>query len=138
MVAVCVKIHKILTFMILLIVLVSITLLVLFTFKGKKEVNPETYLKNLGYEFKLIDEKQIVIPKQFNDSMMEYNKLQKSQGFNLQKYAGKVCKQLKYTVHKNKTNPDDINVNLIVYDGNVIGGDLNKKYENRVKKVQNF
>lgn len=140
MVAVCVKIHKILTYITFFIVAVAVTLLVLFFVKKNnngKEINPESYLKNLGYKFELIDEKQIIIPTKFNESMQEYNNLQKLQGFNLEKYIGKICKQQKYSIHRNNLN-DTAVANLLIYRGNVVGGELYKKNENKARILSQF
>ncbi len=129
---------------ILVIVALAVFLLILCAIKGKKNISPENYLKKLGYEFTLIDEKKIKIPKSFGENMQQYNELQKSQGFNLQKYAGKVCVQKRYSVdsegeEKNNKEKDETKkyvVNLIVYNNNVVGGDVQEQYYSQEKWPQ--
>ena len=128
MVSIIVKMNKILTFLILAIVSFSVVLLVMFSLKAKNNIDPEQYLKSFGYEIELIGEKQVNIPKNFSDGLKEYNKLQKSQGFNLQKYKGKECIQKQYYVTSKKISPEKYIANLITYKNKLIGGDLHSKY----------
>lgn len=119
-------------FIIFSIVAVAMALLILSAFKGsKKAESPEIFLKNLGYSYKLIDEKKIIIPKNFGENMQKYNELQKSQGFDLKKYSGRVCIQQKYAVNKGDYYDSDGDSNnnkyiadLIVFNGVVVGGSL--------------
>lgn len=120
---------------ILVIVALAVFLLILCAIKGKKTISPENYLKKLGYEFTLVDEKKIKIPNSFGENMQQYNELQKSQGFDLKKFSGKVCVQKRYLVdseseENNKTNDETKKyvANLIVYENNVVGGDVQEQY----------
>ena len=57
-------------YIISLIVFVAISLLILSLFKGgRKAASPDIFLKNLGYNYNLIDEKKIAIPKNFGENM---------------------------------------------------------------------
>ncbi|MDD5923197.1 MAG: DUF4830 domain-containing protein [Clostridia bacterium] len=67
--------------------------------------------------------KTITIPEQFNAAYEKYNEIQKEQGLDLKKYAGKVCDSYTYQV-MNYPNDKNVHANLIVYDGCVIGGDV--------------
>ena len=67
---------------------------------------------------------EIIIPRQFNDVYLEYNKLQKKQGFDLSLYSGKTAKQYTYKVLNHPSNGENIYLHLIVLDDKVIGGDI--------------
>ncbi len=63
--------------------------------------------------------KQTVIPAEFSAVYEEYNKLQKSAGFDLSGYRGK-----EVTVYTYPLFGEQKNLTLIVYSGNIIGGDI--------------
>lgn len=128
MVSLVVKLNKILTFLVLTIAFLAIFLLVIFKIKSKDNLSPENYLKSLGYEIELIDEKQVNIPKKFGEGLKEYNELQLQQGFDLKKYSGKDCIQKQYYVTSKKVRPEKYVANVIVYKNKVIAGDLHSKY----------
>lgn len=79
------------------------------------------YITDLGYA---VDEegfisKDTVIPSEFSDVYRNYNKIQKSAGFDLSNYKGKAVTVYSYPIkHENK------NLTLIVYKGKVVGGDI--------------
>ena len=136
MVTVCVKINRIVMYIIFFIIGLSLLLLLLSLFKGGRKLDsPEVFLKNLGYSYKLINEKRVLIPKSFGENMQKYNDLQKRQGFDLKNYAGKICTQKKYAITNfNRFNnsgdkssvklDDDYIADLLVFDGVVVGADL--------------
>ncbi len=76
-------------------------------------------LKSLGVEQPTEPalSKDIKIPEQFGDVYTQYNKLQYKAGFDLNDYRGKTATVYSYPF-KNAF------VNLIVYDGKLIGGDV--------------
>lgn len=133
-------------YIILSIVVVSLLFLILSFFKkGKIKNSPEAFLKSLGYSYQLVDEKKIVIPKKFGDNMQKYNELQKKQGFNLKKYAGKICTQKKYLINvegsaDNKNgNSENYVADVIVFDGAVVGGDVREQlYGSELKKLDSL
>lgn len=69
---------------------------------------------------------EVVIPNKFNDVYNEYNKIQKKQGFDLSKYKGKRVKRYTYQVtnYPSKTDDNTIRANIIIYNSEVIGGDI--------------
>jgi hypothetical protein len=96
------------------------------------EMNSETkrqeFLEQMGWE--VSDEydecKAVTIPEEFNEVYLKYNELQKQQGFDLEKYKGRNVEVYIYKV-KNYPDYEDcdyINCNLIVCDGQLIGGDV--------------
>ena len=64
----------------------------------------------------------------FDAVTQKYNDLQKSQGFNLEKYKNKTVKRYTYTVSglpDNMSLPEDgVLLTLLVYKDKIIGGDL--------------
>lgn len=67
----------------------------------------------------------ILIPTYFNDVYEHYNAIQKEMGLDLSKYKGKECCKYSFKV-LNYPDNDDVNLNLIVFDGRVIGGDISE------------
>ena len=80
------------------------------------------YLSGLGYR---VDEtaisiKEIVIPEIFSDVYSEYNRLQRTAGFDLSRYKGESACVYTYRL----SDSEDTVINLIVSDNNIIGGDV--------------
>lgn len=93
---------------------------------GDKKARVE-FLKQFGWETDPDSEEQspVIIPAEFNEVYNDYNEIQVSQGLDLSDYKGEQC--VKYTYAVTNYNGEDgaVFANLLVYDGNVIGGDLN-------------
>lgn len=71
--------------------------------------------------------KEVVIPAEFDEVYSEYNNLQKSQGFNLENYAGVRVKHWSYEVLNypgNEGEESTVIGNILVYKGTVIGCDV--------------
>ena len=135
MVSLIIRVNKILTFLILTIVFLAISLIIVFNFKTKNII-PEKYLKSMGYEIEYIDEKVVNIPNNFGEGLKEYNLLQKSQGFNLERYRGKECVQKQYYVTSKKIYPEKYVANIITYKNKLIGGDLHSLYYKEQKPLK--
>lgn len=73
-----------------------------------------------------VEVQEVIIPQEFDDTYTAYNEIQKAQGFDLTVYAGLRAKRWTYTVenYTGYENKDCIHVNILVYDGLVIGGDV--------------
>lgn len=87
----------------------------------------EEYLTSLGWEFKTdCEEKQVKIPAEFNDVYARYNEIQKSQGFDLEKYKGQEVTVYTYNItnYSGYENRDCIYANLLVCNNMLIGGDI--------------
>ncbi len=86
------------------------------------------YISSLGWEVsEEPDEiKEVVIPHEFNDVYLNYNEIQKAQGFDLTDYAGERVKMWTYTVtnYPGYEDKDCVKINILVYEGCVIGGDV--------------
>ena len=70
-----------------------------------------------------VEIKEVIIPKEFDDTYEQYNTIQKSQGFDLSRYQGKTAKRYTYAV-TNYPNRQGVLANLLVVDEKVVGGDL--------------
>lgn len=87
----------------------------------------EEYLTSLGWEFNTpCEEKEVQIPEEFNDTYTDYNEIQKTQGFDLEKYKGQTVTVYTYNItnYAGYENRDCVYVNLLVYGGVLIGGDV--------------
>ena len=94
----------------------------------KTETQRQDFLKSMGWSVseKYTECKVVTIPEEFNDVYEEYNKLQKEQGFDLEKYKGKTIEVYTYQVYNYKGHEDKdcMICNLMICDGVLIGGDV--------------
>lgn len=96
--------------------------------KASTQEERVNFISQFGWE---IDEEpvevcEVIIPAEFDETYTSYNEIQKSQGFDLTAYAGKRAKRWTYCIknYEDYENQDFIRVNILVYDGIVIGGDV--------------
>lgn len=86
------------------------------------------FIASLGYTVDTEPDnvETLVIPHEFDDIYTQYNNLQKSAGLDLSKYKGCTAKKWTYTVtdYPGYENRDCIKINLLVYGGRIIGGDI--------------
>lgn len=83
------------------------------------------YLTSLGWQYEQeYTQKQVVIPKEFNQVYSDYNAIQKSQGFNLEEYKGKTATIYTYNITNYQDDDSVIIADLMVYDGMLIASDL--------------
>ena len=70
--------------------------------------------------------REIIIPAEFDDVYTNYNKIQLKQNYDLSKYAGERVKKWTYTIknYPNYEGEDFIKINVLVFDGKVVGGDV--------------
>lgn len=85
-----------------------------------------SFLSQFGWEVKEepLEICEIVLPSEFNDTYQKYNEIQKQQGLDLGRYAGKSCKRWTYEVVNYPDKPQGVRANLLIMDGKVIGGDV--------------
>ena len=83
------------------------------------------FLADCGWsvETPALKEETVLIPKQFNAVFETYNELQKQQGFDLTRYAGKEVKLYTYKVVDSNLG-ENVIATLYVSGGNVVGGDV--------------
>ncbi len=84
------------------------------------------YLKSLGWEVSQepIDTRTVTVPKDFGKVYADYNELQKSQGFDLKKYAGLEATRYTYEVKNHPTAQGQVVADMIVYRNQVIAADI--------------
>ena len=66
----------------------------------------------------------LLIPQEMDESYTEYLALQTSQGFDLNKYAGKRVKRYTYEVLNYPTGETGVQVNLLICKNTVVGGEV--------------
>ena len=69
---------------------------------------------------------EVMIPEKFDEVYSQYNELQKSMGFDLEKHKGDRCKRYVYKV-KNYDSDEEVVLNMIIYKDRVIGGDVSSR-----------
>lgn len=86
------------------------------------------FLSENGYTVSSPVTKEITIPEEFSDVYENYNKLQKKQNFNLEKYKGRSAVSYTFSIigYINESGEPENNVeaHIIVCDGRIIGGDI--------------
>ena len=84
------------------------------------------YLSAYGWQVspEPVATQELLIPKEMDDSYTEYLALQTSQGFDLQKYAGKRVKRYTYEVLNYPTGEAGVQVNLLICKNTVVGGEV--------------
>ena len=85
------------------------------------------FIKALGLspDDNSMKKKTVTIPETFSDVYITYNNLQKKAGYDLSAYKGADAEIFTYPVGRiEEKNNDEYYVNLIVYKGRIIGGDI--------------
>ena len=87
------------------------------------------FISQFGWEIDTdpIEVEEVIIPTEFTDVYENYNKIQKEQKLDLEKYKGMRVKRWTYAVknYPGYENKDGVvRANLLVYEGRVIGGDV--------------
>lgn len=86
------------------------------------------YLSQFGWSVEPdpVEVTEVIIPETFDETYTNYNELQKTQGFDLSLYAAKRVKRWTYRVtnYPGYEGKACIQATLLVYDGQVIGGDV--------------
>lgn len=127
-------------FIILLLIIMCIALSVLtkqsvetakaneFNLKASDSDERIAYLSQFGWcvEEEPCEVKEVIIPAEFDEVYDNYNKIQLEQGFDLTKYCSKRVKKWTYIVtnYPGYEDSECIRATLLIYDGNVIGGDI--------------
>ncbi len=86
----------------------------------------QSFIKEMGWEVdsSFSETSDAKIPVEFGDVYEQYNEIQKQQGFDLEKYKGKEIKIYTYKVTNYPSERDNIYMNLMVFEGRLIGGDV--------------
>lgn len=130
---------KILAFALILIA--AIIVVVLIATGGRTEAPEQTssrnnavaneadlvnFIKQFGWEIEDAPAETIAIyiPKNFDTVLERYNTIQKNQGYDLTKYRGEKATRYTYVITNYPGVTDKVVINVIVHDGEVIGGDV--------------
>lgn len=84
------------------------------------------FLNNFGWEVATspIQTSQVRIPADSSQVFERYNALQKLQGYDLSKYAGKTVMRYVYTVKNYPGATEPVYATLLISNNQVIGGDI--------------
>ena len=84
------------------------------------------FLSQFGWEVEPdpLDVREITIPAQFDEVYSGYNDIQKTLGFDLEKYRGCRVKKWEYAVTNYPEAVRNVKATLLIMDGRVIGGDI--------------
>lgn len=126
-------------FLILVLILVTITAVVvhgsgseatmggqIYNLKAESNEDRIAFLTQFGWEVteEPVEIREVTIPATFNEVYEKYNALQKEQGLDLTRYAGKICKQWVYQINNATDQGSPVRATMLVYSGKVIGGDI--------------
>lgn len=84
------------------------------------------FLTSFGWDVVVspVESGQIKIPEQSSEVFDRYNALQKSQGYDLSQFAGKVVMRYVYSIKNYPGATDPVYATLLIYKDQVIGGDV--------------
>lgn len=68
--------------------------------------------------------REVWIPTEFSDVYLEYNEIQKAQGFDLEKYKGERVKRWTYRITNYPGVSGVVVANILIQNGRVVGGDV--------------
>ncbi len=96
----------------------------LHTAEGTEDIR--AFLAGCGWETEKTPEEtlEVLIPARFDDVMRRYNAIQKAQGTDLARYAGKTVTRYTFVVTNYNNGEEGIRANVLVYKGKIIGGDV--------------
>ncbi|MCD8190639.1 MAG: DUF4830 domain-containing protein [Clostridiales bacterium] len=83
------------------------------------------YIASLGWTVSPEEEQeQVTLPASFGDAYADYLAIQAECGFDLTAYAGQTVTRYSYTVTNYPTGESDIRLDLLVCQGQIVGGDV--------------
>ena len=84
------------------------------------------FLKSFGWDVTTspTETGQVNIPEETSQVFERYNKLQKSQGYDLSRYAGKKVMRYVYKINNFPGATEPVYATLLVYKNQIIGGDV--------------
>ena len=130
------KVDKKKIIMILAAVLVAVVGLVMLLGGGDSSPTVSTgvanndarvaFLKEFGWDVTTspVESGQVRIPSESNEVFDRYNELQKSQGYDLSKFAGKTVMRYVYKINNYPGAKEPVYATLLIYKNQVIGGDV--------------
>ena len=117
---------------------ILVAIIVLLAANGSRGASVETvkniktnddrvgYLTSLGWtvEAEPMETQDVLIPKQWDAMMEEYERLQKEQGMSLEKYKNKHVTRYVYRVLNHPSGEREVFACLLIYKNRVIAGDI--------------
>ncbi len=84
------------------------------------------FLRQFGWEVEAdpLEVREVVIPAEFDQVYSGYNDIQKTLGFDLEKYRGRRVKKWEYAVTNYPDGIRNVKATMLIRDGTVIGGDI--------------
>ena len=84
------------------------------------------FLTDLGWEVTTspAEATEVKIPRSDDEVFARYNELQKSQGYDLNKYAGKKVMRYVYQINNFPDAKEPVYATVLVYKDRIIGGDI--------------
>ena len=84
------------------------------------------FLTDLGWDVTAspAEAAEVKIPRDADEVFDRYNELQKSQGYDLSKYAGKKVMRYVYKINNYPDAKEPVYATLLVYKDRIIGGDI--------------
>ena len=84
------------------------------------------FLKDFGWEVTTTpaETSQVKIPEETSEVFDRYNNLQKSQGYDLSKFAGKKVMRYVYEINNFPGAKEPVYATVLVYKDRIIGGDI--------------
>lgn len=84
------------------------------------------FLTDLGWDVTAspAEASEVRIPRESDEVFERYNELQKSQGYDLSKYAGKKAMRYVYQINNYPDSREPVYATLLVYKDKIIGGDI--------------
>ena len=101
--------------------------------KGETAKQRSEFLHSFGWEVSEdpTEITEVLIPTEFDKTYEQYNVLQKKQGFDLSRYRGKRVKMWTYAVTNYPGETGGVHATLLIYDGEIIGGDISSDEQNK-------
>ncbi len=84
------------------------------------------FLKGFGWDVTTspVESNQVRIPEKASEVFDRYNELQKSQGYDLNAYAGKTVMRYVYKINNYPGATEPVYATLLLYKDQIIGGDV--------------
>ena len=84
------------------------------------------FLKGFGWEVTTspVESSQVKIPSETSPVFERYNNLQKSQGYDLNKFSGKKVMRYVYKVNNYPGATEPVYATLLIYKNEILGGDV--------------
>lgn len=123
--------------LILLIVLLLAVAVVLYFVMGKPKASGSetkfsgttdlvTYIESFGWQVEPLpcEEVEVTVPKEFDDVYLNYNEIQKRQGFDLTKYQGKRVRRTTFVLLNYPGYPDNMRADVLTCGDRIVGADV--------------